>query len=938
MLSKRILPLLIGALLLVPAGAHAQYPFGKNKVIYNSKDWKVLKTEHVDIYHYPTESHLILHVAPLVEETFLEFSELFDVEFRRRLPFVFYASHYDFQQTNILPYLISEYTGGFTDLMKGRVAVPYTGSYANFRHVVRHELVHAFMLEKVNQVMHEHGKFTYAHPPLWFVEGMAEYFAHSPQNRQGNMFVRDALVNGRLLDLEQIWRIQGSFMMYKEGEAVVNYIATNFGDEAVIQILENWWTADRFTYVLKNTINMDLRELNDAFMKHIKRRYYPMILRNSFASDIGEPITPPRSFHNRAAVARRADGETAIFALSARDGVINVVELEPSQKDKYYHDRVVAKGSRSATLESIPAFRSKIEVHGDTLVFVSKSSDRDVIYFWSAEEEEEIAAFSFSGLSLLASPTLSGDRERMVFSAIDSTGQMDLFLYDLAAGSLDRITNDAFSEEDPDYHPSDDLILFTSDRDAGPYRDRTHIYRMDLGTRKITAIEGGNHADSNPEWAPDGASFLFTSDREGTVNVYHHQGNVIVRQTNALGGVTSPAFLPDGSGFVATVYSAGEFHLYRFPMRNGNGRLVATVAPPDTAANVWEEPEGTANQDFVTQDYTMKLGVDFVGAGIAVDPEFGDVGNGGQLVLTDILGNHQFFVFFGNTSEGFDDFWKRVNAGITYVNLSRRINYSLSFFHLNTYRFDSFSDTRRERRFGGAIGARYPLNKFQRLEGALVARQIERESEFSSFGVGSRQSFTGSAFLSYVHDNTLWTVGGPLLGWRYYVTGGQTVDFLGRGFANTSAQLDLRHYVKLNSRILIAARYISRNTWGSDEQIFYLGGPWSLRGYDFREFRGRTIHLINTELRFPLIDRFAIALPFGVIEMPMFRGALFFDMGQATRNKIDVFDTDWLGSFGLGTELNLGYAPVIRVNFTRTTDFSTISPSTGFELFIGFNY
>jgi len=65
------------------------------------------------------------------------------------------------------------------------------------------------------------------------------------------------------------------------------------------------------------------------------------------------------------------------------------------------------------------------------------------------------------------------------------------------------------------------------------------------------------------------------------------------------------------------------------------------------------------------------------------------------------------------------------------------------------------------------------------------------------------------------------------------------------------------------------------------------------------------------------------------------RGALFFDMGKTSRY---IADTDWLGSMGAGVELNLGYAPVIRVNFTRATDFSTISRETGVELFIGYNY
>jgi len=178
-------------------------------------------------------------------------------------------------------------------------------------------------------------------------------------------------------------------------------------------------------------------------------------------------------------------------------------------------------------------------------------------------------------------------------------------------------------------------------------------------------------------------------------------------------------------------------------------------------------------------------------------------------------------------------------------------------------------------------------------------------------------------------------VGGPLKGKRYYLTVGHTVDLLGRGFESTSLHFDLRKYFKITRRILLAERFVTRNSWGSDLILFYLGGPWDLRGYDFRRFVGRRILLINSELRFPLVDRLSIALPFGSLEMPSIRGALFFDAGKAHGY---IEDTGWLGSFGFGAEINLGYAPVIRVNFTRTTDFASIAPGTGFELFIGYNY
>jgi hypothetical protein len=924
--------LLAVVLVLIPLSSHAQYLYGKNKVTYHHRDWKVLKTAHVDIYHYPDEENLVRYIAPLVEATFLEYEERFDLEFEKRLPFVFYKTHYAFQETNILPQLISEYTGGFTDLMKGRIAVPFTGSYGEFRHVARHEMAHAFMLEKIRVVMKKAGKYTYPPPPLWFIEGMAEYFANSPQNTQSRMFVRDAIVNDKLLPLDQIWRIEGSFMMYKQGEAVLNYISTSFGEDAIVQILENWWVSDNFTMVLKTTINMDLIELSDAFIKNAKRRYYPAILHSQFASDIGTQLTPEGNFHSRPTVTRDNDGETRLYSLCAQDWVINVCEIEkPGKRD--FKRKIIVPGSRSSDVESIPAFRSKLEAVGDSLLFVAKSKSRDVIYIWDRNRRKKVAQFKFDGLTLLSSPTMSGDRRKLVFSAINAMGSMDLYLYDLGTKKLEQLTDDGFSEDEPDFHPTRNEILFTSDRDARGRYSHTGIYKMDLDTREIVEMTGGWFSDSNPEWAPDGDSFLFTSDRDGAFDIYHHRGDSIVRQTNVLGGATSPAFLPDGRGFVAEIYTDQQYLLYEFPLKNGHG-TPTLVARGDSVRVGWRSLDETDYQ-YETSDYHVKMGIDFIAAGVAFSPEFGEVGNGAQMVLTDVLGNHQLYLVAGNTSEGFDNFWRRMNAAVTYVNLSHRLHYSLGVFHLNNTRVDPVSLGLTERRFGGALGVSLPLDFFRRVEASIVLEQFERALSFDTASEPIAESFLGTLFLTYVSDKTLWTIGGPLTGWRWYVRGGRTHDFLSRGFTSTSVHVDIRRYFKITQRIVFANRFHYNSLWGGAQRLFYLGGPWDLRGYDFRQFIGRTTYLFNSEIRFPLIDRFALQFPFGALEIPMFRGAVFMDVGKVTRF---IYDSDLLGSFGAGVELNLGFAPVVRVNWTRQTDFRTISARNRWELFIGYNY
>lgn len=870
-------------------------------------------------------------IAPVVEETYLEYSRLFRVQFRRRVPFIFYNSHYDFQQQNVLPILVSESTGGFTDLLRGRIVVPFTGEYGSFRHVARHEMVHAFMLEKIQQVMHSKGKYTFSPPPLWFTEGMAEYIADRPQDTQGNMFVRDALIHGRLLDLGNIWRIRGSFMMYKEGEAVLAYIGTNYGEDAIIRILENWWVDPSFEIVVKRTLGVGLAQISRGFFRETRRRYYPMILSRRFATEAGMQLTPPRSFHIHGVGRELANGTVETYSVCARDGALDICRL---RRDRSGHttEKTMIQGGRKSSLESLPAFRSKIEVHGDTLVFVAKSGERDRIYLWNLNRNREFTHVEFDSLGLISSPTLSGDGRRIVFSALDEAGRIDLYWYHFDTRRLERITNDGFSEEDPDYHPTQEKILFSADRGAYGNRDRTHIYEMDLATRKITAIEGGRFADSDPEWAPDGKSFLFVSDREGVFNVYEHHGNAITRQTDVLGGVMSPSFLPDGRSFLGTTYTGGEFHIFQYPHKNGNAVVLAAQSP-DSTTRPWSVP-GHEHDTYVSHAYTPRFAVDFVGVGLSVDPEAGDVGNGGVIAFTDVLGNHEVHGFFATTTEDLSSIRKSFNAGVTYINRSHRLNFSLGGFSLNSTNPATLEIGDRETRAGGAVGVSYPFDRFHRVDASLLVRKITR----SFFDIPLKSSYTGSVFLTWVNDNTLWTIGGPVTGWRYYTTIGRTVDFQNNGFAHTSLQLDLRRYFKLAPRIVWANRFVTQHSFGDDDLVFYLGGPWTLRGYKFRQFAGRSTYLVNTEVRMPLIDHFVLGLPFGAIELPMLRAAVFADAGKTTRNILARNDTDWRGTLGLGVELNFGIAPVIRVNFTRATDFRTIRPDWGTELFIGYNY
>ena len=110
---------------------HAQRYFGRNKVHYNQFKWHVLKTEHFDIYYYPGIDSLAEIGAFYAEESYRYLQNKFNHNVLKRIPLVFYSSHFHFTETNTLPYLISPGIGGFFEFIKGRVVVP-----TRFRRVV----------------------------------------------------------------------------------------------------------------------------------------------------------------------------------------------------------------------------------------------------------------------------------------------------------------------------------------------------------------------------------------------------------------------------------------------------------------------------------------------------------------------------------------------------------------------------------------------------------------------------------------------------------------------------------------------------------------------------------------------------------------------------------------------------------------------------------
>jgi len=99
--------------------------------------------------------------------------------------------------------------------------------------------------------------------------------------------------------------------------------------------------------------------------------------------------------------------------------------------------------------------------------------------------------------------------------------------------------------------------------------------------------------------------------------------------------------------------------------------------------------------------------------------------------------------------------------------------------------------------------------------------------------------------------------------------------------------------------------------FGPDVDIWSIGGPFSLRGYDSYAFSGSKLGFLNLEYRFPFIDRLKLSFPLP-IEFNNIRGVLFADFGGVYTDSFKVYETD--GGFHF-QDLKMGIGGGVRFSF-----------------------
>ncbi len=498
--------------------SHAQGGFGQNKPIYKDFDFKVYETKHFELYSYLKNDSIRIKFLRDSEIWFLKQQHIFlHTDFDSKIPLILYNNHADFQQTTAIMGSIGVGTGGVTEALKTRVVMPLRPSYGQTKHVLGHELVHAFQYTHVKNSP-ELSFRNLANVPLWMVEGMAEYLSLGRNDAHTAMWMRDAVLHNFFPRYKDMYKPK--YFPYRYGQNFWAFFGATYGDDQIERM---------YDATLKQGVEKAMDSLYgisiDTFFNRWKVanvNYYKKFLPGRDTVAKGKILFNEKNAGRiNISPSLSPDGSKMIF-LSEKQ----IISLDLYLADlKTGKTKVIASHSLGNHIDAIDAYESagSWSPDGKYFVFIIFKQGKNQLALVDTQKRKVVKTWKIKDLQSFSNPAWSPDGKNILLLG-QKDGFTDLFLYNIQTKSVKRLTNDIYAEMMPSWSPDGKKIVFSTDYyyiKLNKYPVHYHLGILDLenGQKSYPGVFPG--ADNlNPVFDNEGKNIYFLSDREGFRDLY----------------------------------------------------------------------------------------------------------------------------------------------------------------------------------------------------------------------------------------------------------------------------------------------------------------------------------------------------------------------------------------------------------------------------------
>lgn len=577
-----------------------QMNFGKNRLQFNNRYWKYYRFDRFDVYSYENGTDLSLYVADFVEKELDLIERFFDYDIERRIIFLTYNKHSDFRQSNIgLVSEAEEYNiGGTTNIIQNKVFLYFDGDHMNFERQIRAAIAEVLVSEMMfgTGLRDNLTSSTMINLPEWYLEGLIS-FVSNPWDYELENRVKDGIVSGKY---KKFVNLQDDDARYA-GHSFWKYVADLYGVSIIPQILYitkiNKNAESGFHYVLGSK----LKDLSIDWTAYYLGLYTGTEESAGLPQE-GEILKKPHKRRVYQNIKISPDGRMVAYVTNQKGQYKIWIHDEYANKQK----KIYKRGEKLDQIHDYSFPELAWHPSSEILGFISEEKGELKFHIYNLETRE-ITTRNLLLFEKVLDLSFSPDGRKLVFSAV-ADGQTDIWVFDIAAATNDRITNDLADDFNPRFINDMNNISFVSNRrsdtlymENDPENNTTtafSVYVYDYTGRSpvLQNISEGDYYNHAQPLSPRHNEFFYLSDKNGIVNRYYAQYDSTISMvdttihyryfansfplSNYKRNIQSHDINTETGEIAEIIYMNRRYHMYKYPMefeKNFGDELESTL-------------------------------------------------------------------------------------------------------------------------------------------------------------------------------------------------------------------------------------------------------------------------------------------------------------------------------------------------------------------------
>jgi len=454
-----ILILFLSAFLL-PTNISAQFyngsnqTFGKNRVQFSDFHWTYYKFRDIDTYFYLNGKELAQYTAryatkqiPIIEG---KLGSLLD----DKIQFIVFNNLTDLKQSNIGLMTNEDYNvGGITHIIGSKVFIYFDGNHVNFEEQIRNGIAQVLF----NQMMfggtmgQQVKTSTFFSLPDWYKVGIISWLGNDWNVEYDNR-IRDGILSGRY---DKLNNLSGEDAVYA-GHSLWRFIAQRFGKATVSNIIHMTGMSNSIDKGFMYVTGLSFKQLTEEWNIYYQVEFSQFADNNSLPENLldikykddiryGQPHISPSG--NYMAYTTNEFGKYKIY----------LYDMSTGKRKKIF--------KRGVTIDTKTDYSYPLlswHPTGKLLAFIIEDKGMPWLYRYNIEDKEFTKQIIYN-VQKVTDFGFSDNGQFFVMSAVQK-GQSDLFVFNIAASSFHKITNDIYSELNPKFINNSTQIVFSSNR------------------------------------------------------------------------------------------------------------------------------------------------------------------------------------------------------------------------------------------------------------------------------------------------------------------------------------------------------------------------------------------------------------------------------------------------------------------------------------------